>query len=321
MPANIDSMAYYGETPWHGLGVPLSAPPDSATMIKAAGLDWKVEMPPAPGTRLAPDGRPLKCQILRKARDNRERDIMLGLVSRQYVPLQNQEAFRFFDAIVGEGAAIYETAGALGDGERVWVLANVPGEIRVSRNDMVRKYLLLSNSHTGDSAVCVKFTPIRVVCQNTLILALKDGEKAFRVRHSKSMHWRLAEVAEFLRVVHEVFQAAEESFRMLIRVKMTPQRLDDYLESVLPRSADEKRTQTRPRRWQAITVLFDTPDARVPEVRHTLWAAYNAVIRFEDYRETRGTAERRLDRVWFGAGADLKLQALQAAERFAASWQ
>jgi hypothetical protein len=131
MPPNINSMAYYGETPWHGLSVPLSAPPDSATMIKAAGLDWKVEMPPAPGTRLAPDGRPLKCQILRKARDNRERDIMLGPISRQYVPLQNQEAFRFFDAIVGEGAAIYETAGALGDGERVWVLANIRPVTRV----------------------------------------------------------------------------------------------------------------------------------------------------------------------------------------------
>lgn len=144
-------------------------------MIKSAGLDWQVEKQPVKGARLDKKGDPLRYQLVRKARSEKEHDIILGLVSPIYEPLQNKKAFNFFDHIVEKGSAIFETAGALGDGERVWVLAKLPGEIRVIGNDIVNKYLLISKNHAGKESIIIKFTPIRVVCKNTLMMGMKDG--------------------------------------------------------------------------------------------------------------------------------------------------
>ena len=94
------------------------------------------------------------------------------MVSRRYTPLQNEEAFQFFDPIIGSEAASFETAGALGDGERIWTLAKMPDSMEVAEGDLCGKYLLLSNTHSGQGSVTIKFTAIRVVCQNTLMFAL-----------------------------------------------------------------------------------------------------------------------------------------------------
>ena len=108
--------------------------------------------------------------------DQLEKGPEFGIVSSDYTPLQNLEAFNFFDDIVGQGAAIFHTAGALGKGERVWILAKLPDSIRIIGDDVCDKYLLLSNSHDGRSSVQMKFTPIfAVVCQNTLTMALNQG--------------------------------------------------------------------------------------------------------------------------------------------------
>jgi phage/plasmid-like protein (TIGR03299 family) len=290
-------------------------------MLKAAGLDWEVEKRPVPGARLDSKGDPIKYQLVRRARDAGEQDILLGLVSPRYEPLQNKNAFEFFNPIVGEGAAIFETAGALGDGERVWVLAKLPGEIRVVGDDIVNKFLLLSNTHNGNGAVTVKFTPIRVVCQNTLVLALEDGEKSVKVRHTKRMSERLAEVPELLGIFKSVFESAEESFKALVKTGVDTNRLNQYLESVFPRTDEQRKKNQRPEKWEHVTKLFEEGDPGLIYIRGTLWSAYNAVTRFEDYRQTtEAGADRRLNRTWFGPGADLKLKALQKAEELARSW-
>ena len=163
------AMAYFGEVPWHRLGTKLDNPATAEEAIQAAGLGYDVEL-----TRLVtvndipgPD---------RRAVVRQDTNQVLGVVGTTYKPVQNRQCFGFMDAIVSEGAVQYHTAGALGKGERVWMLAKLPDEIRVKNSDdITEKYLLLSNSHDGSSSLRVHFTPIRVVCANTLAVAERKG--------------------------------------------------------------------------------------------------------------------------------------------------
>ena len=320
MSHNIDSMAYHGDPPWHGLGIAVKHRPTAVQMIKAAGLNWEVEMRPIVIQGQPATKKPRKYQLIRKPRSSAESEIPLAVVSPRYRALQNSEAFEFFDPIVGKNAAVFETAGSLGHGERVWVLAKVPGEMHIVGDDCCERYLLLSNSHDGKGSVSIKFTPIRVVCQNTLILALASGQKAYTVRHSKCMDERLAEVQDILAVVWQTFASAVVLFKFLASVPVRKNGLDVYLERVYPQKSEEKKP-ARPLKWDAITNLFESGDSPSSRPNHTLWGAYNAVTRYEDYRQTNEAGpDQRLNRVWFGAGADLKLRALQHAEVLAHEW-
>lgn len=325
MPANVQTMAFYGDKPWHGLGTRVPKGVSAKEMIQAAGLDWKVELRAARGAKqINRKGQFSRYEVVRVPRPGRKEDeVLLGVVSRRYKPLQNVEAFQFFDPIVDQKTAYFETAGALGEGERIWVMAKMPEAMEIVRGDECFKYLLLSNTHTGQGSVVVKFTSVRVVCQNTLMLSMEDGQKAYRVRHSGMMQFRLSELAEFLSMTQEVFLRAEELFKQLAKVQMTEGRLEHYLQAVFPRNERQKKDKVVPPRWTHIEKVFNSqPDLQMAGVRGTLWGAYNAVTRFEDYKQTpqEEQAERRLERTWFGSSADIKLKALQKAKELASSW-
>src|SRR5258708_1658778 len=163
-------IAFVGDRPWHNLGVRVPASVTAAEMIKAARLSWSVDLLPAPGAHRI-KGKPdvyNRYLIMREPVDREKETVALGLVSNRYVPLQNIEAFSFFEPFIHNGWAQFHTAGALGNGERVWVLAKLDGQIVIGKGDAVDRYLLLSNKHGGTGAVSIRFTPIRVVCQNTL---------------------------------------------------------------------------------------------------------------------------------------------------------
>lgn len=321
MPANVQSMAYVGDEPWHRLGVKVPEWIHADEMIRAAGLNWDVEKRPARGAkpiRKTKHGIAIypRYEIVRVPRPGSdEEETVFGVVTDRYEPLQNREAFAFFDPIVDRKKAFFETAGALGDGERVWVMARMPEAINVVRGDECHKYLLLSNTHTGQGSVIVKFTAVRVVCQNTLMLAMEDGQAAFRVRHSKVMSDRLDEIGELIAAANKVYEQAALLFRRLAEIELKRERLNEYLEAVFPKTRIQKKKGITPPRWTYVSKLLEVvPDLQLAGVRGTLWAAYNAVTRFEDYREVDGElAPARLNRVWFGAGANLKLAALNAA--------
>ncbi len=321
MPANVDTMAYVGEVPWHGQGKPVPPQVTASEMIQAAGLNWIIEKRPARGTKPTVNGRGIekfsRYELVRLPRaDCHEEEVILGLTSDRYEPLQNSEAFRFFDPIVDHKTATYETAGALGDGERIWVMALMPGNIEVVRGDECKKYLLLSNSHTGQGSVIVKFTAVRVVCQNTLTMAMNDGQTAFRVRHSAKMNERLDEVSGLIAAANQIYKDAALQFQKLAATKVRDKEmLEEYLAVLFPKSASQQKNKTNPPKWLHVTRLFEeSSDLQLSGVKGTLWAAYNAVIQFEDYRAVKNDTEsNRLDRVWFGAGADLKVRALTEA--------
>jgi len=305
-------MFYINEVPWHGLGTPLNKPATAQEAIQAAQLDWPViKLPLTAGSKhiQVPD----KFAVVRKTGNLVQKtDPVLGVVGKDYTPLQNRDAFRFFDPIVGQNAAVYHTAGALGNGERVWILAKLPGHIRVAGDDITEKYLLLSNSHDGKSSVTVKFTPVRVVCQNTLTLAL-DGS-GYRVPHHSDIHEKLNQAREMLGLINEKYADLEQTFQAMSRVKLDSHRLSEYLAAVYPDSAepDKQALIKRDRDWSEY--FFDQGKGnRMSGVAGSLWAGFNGVTEWIDHRKTRQNSNQRLNSAWFGESARIKSRAYSVA--------
>ena len=321
MPHNLfnDRMAFVGEAAWHDLGT--EVPPDvpAAQMIAAAGLDWPVWKQPAPGA--AYDRRTKRYDhylVMRQAHGAETENALLGMVGREYEPLQNVEAFRFFEPFVERGWAGFETAGALGRGERVWVLARLRDEMLVGGQDKMHRYLLLSNSHDGSSAVSVRFTCVRVVCQNTLILSSRSGKSksAVSIPHTRNLHDKLRfEQANKLKELSaNVFGAAAGLFNRMAERGMVQDEVENYLQGLFPRTNNQEKLDVVPIRWSRVFSILQDDSITPHATRDTLWPLYNAVVRDEDFRATREAApSARLNRIWFGRGSQLKLQALEAA--------
>jgi phage/plasmid-like protein (TIGR03299 family) len=339
MPANIDKTT---GTPavmtvgpaWHRLGKVLDAPATAADALKFAHLDWPVSKAPL----FVGEGghRPLgkHCAIVREDAWRRndwtpgKTDGILGVVGKGYEPLQNEEAFRFFDPIVGEKAAAYHTAGALGKGERVWILAKLPEDIRIIGDDIANKYLLLSNSHDGSSAVQIKFTPIRVVCHNTLTLALNQGP-SLRVTHTRDLRERLMIAQNLLSRIRTRYDRLANIFQLMATVQVDRGRLAAYLKSVFPGPIQRQNESLRQRALQQAQCdregsaeLFEKGRGNdVPAVRSTLWAAYNGVAEYIDYRRYgKASPDRQLNAIWFGEGYSAKARSFTVAEKFINAW-
>jgi phage/plasmid-like protein (TIGR03299 family) len=314
------SMFYINEVPWHGLGVKLNGPATAEEAITAAQLDWPViKLPLTAGSKHLPV--PDKFAMVRKTGQLVQKtDPVLGVVGKDYTPLQNRDAFKFFDPIVGQDAAVYHTAGALGQGERVWILAKLPGQIRVVGDDISEKYLLLSNSHDGKSSVQIKFTPVRVVCQNTLTMALSDGT-VYRVIHHADVQSRLEQAHQMLGLINERFDDLEQTFQAMSRVKMDSNRLSEYLATVYPDSKEPEKMELvrRERDWSQF--FFDQGRGnRELGVAGTLWAAFNGVTEWQDHRKSRQNADQRLVSSWFGGAYQTKARAYSVAVDKMAVW-
>ncbi len=330
------SMFYVEQAPWHGLGTALNKPANARQAITAANLDWTVVKKPL----LAFDGKvshpiPDRFAIVRQDWFGQPKPIF-GIVGNEYTPLQNREAFDFFDAIVAaqpeNERAIYHTAGALGEGERVWILAKLPSDIRVTGEDIVNKYLLLSNSHDGSSAVQIKFTPVRVVCQNTLTMALNQG-RTLRVPHLKNLPDRMKQATRLLGIINDEYTGIEDNFKAMTAKQLNSAQLDHYLHKVYPDPQDKENRDALARakvnRLLATYFFEHGKGIDLPGVRGTLWAAYNGVAELVDHRQPqRGNIrpastlfpeanppqdERRLESAWFGEGHWTKMRAYKLA--------
>jgi len=320
------AMMYADNPPWHNLGTKLDGPATSAEAIKAAGLDWHVEKVPL-FVRTENEYETLigRYATVRRGAGPKGESPALGIVGRGYVPLQNIKAFEWFDEIVGEKAAIYHTAGALGQGERVWLLAKLPEPIRVVGDDVADKYLLLSNSHDGSSSVQVKFTPIRVVCQNTLTMALSDGE-GIRVHHTSSMQGRLKLAQVNLGIIQRRFEVIEEGFKGMQRTTMNAERLTEYVSAVFPEPKNEDNdtgvARIREARKGAMSLFEYGRGNSMAGTKGTLWAAYNGVTELVDFRlGPRTSADRRLESAWFGSGYSTKTRAYRIGLDYAKAWR
>ena len=330
-----NQMAFVGEPAWHRLGVRVPADVSARKMIVAANLDWQVRKVPALGAKRIGSGQerylerdrypkedlhqkqPLydRYLIMRDPVYEETEPVTLALVGQQYEPLQNTEAFQFFDPFIRKSWASFHTAGALGDGGRIWVLAKLPEQLTIGKDDPIDRYLLLSNSHDGSSAVSVRFTSVRVVCKNTLNMAQHDGRAVVSIRHTRHMRRKLVEAqAEKLKLISDkVFSDVQLAFNAMANKIVKTTAVDKYLEHLFPRTILQKDSGKQPDRWTRVKHLLDRHQPR--ESAGSVWALYNAVVEDEDYRHSPREvyAQGRLNRIWFGSGYNLKLRALQAA--------
>ena len=301
------SMMYVGEVPWHNLGTKLDKPATSEEAIKGAGLDFKVEKFRLQTT---PNDLPVESHFATVRIDSME---VLGVVGSRYEPIQNKDAFTTFDALVGEGEAIYHTAGALGKGERIWLLAKLPDYIKVNGNDLVEKYLLLVNSHDGSSTVRVKLTPIRVVCENTLSLALSGAEQEVHVRHTLNAKEKLKEAHEILGLTNKLYAQLDAIFNRMGETMVHGKTLTDYIEAVFPNIPTSENSIWMAKVRYKIVELAESGEGS-EMARGTLWGAYNAVTEYVDhYRNTKGDETQRLKSMWFGSGERIKRNAFKIA--------
>jgi len=311
MPGHVETMFYTGDTPWHGIGVALDAPPSAEEAIQAAGLDWQVEKRPLYTPRRSKNDLAEVPGFHAVVRRDKKR--VLGVVGRTWQPLQNREAFRFFDPFIEAEVADYHTAGSLKDGQVIWVLAKLRADpMTVVKGDDVQKYLLLSNSHDGKSAVTVKFSPIRVVCWNTLSMAESDDASPFlRIRHAGNLKQTMRRVQEAVDVTNKTFAATLEQYRWLASRQVG--NIHRFVLDVLQVPDDAEQP---PRALDNIVQLFEAGRGQEnPRVRGTWWASYNAVTEFVDHQ--RGRDGTRLAAAWFGEGRRIKQRALAAATELA----
>jgi phage/plasmid-like protein (TIGR03299 family) len=315
------SFAYYGQEPWHRLGQKLDAPATAVEAMVAAGLNYSVELTPLATVDGLSVGQ--KKAVVRY--DTQE---VLGVVGCNYQPIQNGQAFGLMDAVVADGSLRYHTAGALGKGERVWMLAKLPGHIRVkTSDDLVDKFLLLSNTHDGSSALRLFYTPIRVVCQNTLNMAESRGEgQGVSIMHKGNLEGKIREAQSILGLAYRFFDDAAASINRLASYYPTQAQLSAYFKEIYPDPDEGKDSKRAMNIREELHRLFEEGIGHdTQEIKHSAWVAFNAVSEFVDHvRPARGVndtdrASRRLNSIWFGSGSRLKEKAWNLAVEMANS--
>jgi len=315
---NDNRMMYVGEKPWHGLGVELKNPATSREAIMAARLDYEVTREHLVSLESGVKIHPEMCLIRTDTKDK------LGIVTEKYKIIQNVDAFDFFDNVVGEKKAIYHTAGALGLGERIWILAKLPDNMMVKK-DVIEKYLLLTNSHDGKSALKMYFTPVRVVCQNTLIMSLHDASSGISIRHKGNIQAKVEEAQRVLNIATVFYSDFEKIGGRFASTKMNVANTTLYFNQVLgidPNKPDDDNSTRSKNIRDDLFCLFERGKGNDGiDVRHSLWTAYNAVTEYTDHHRTIKNEDKdkslRLDSIWFGTGAKLKEKAYDIGLQFA----
>ena len=325
MPAGItssDSMFSVRETPWHGLGAVLDAPPAMiAEAILASGLGWRVEREPIGVDRgdaaTVDDWCEPRCEQIPGyyATVRQDTRAVLGIVGERYRIVQNEEAFQFVDQLLGS-SLYFETAGGLHGGRRVWVLATLPEHMEVG-GDPVCPSVLLMNSHDGSTAVIAATTPVRVVCQNTLNWGLERARQRFSIRHTEQIGRRVHEARRVLDLSIDYYEQFRATGNRLASESCSERQLRRVLEELYPSGMEDgvsdPARRSREQTKQRIVELFLYGDTQ-GNARGSKWAAVNAIVEYSDWhRPIRQGGERFARAIDNGAGKTRALELITAA--------
>lgn len=283
MGANVETMFYTREKPWHGLGVCVSEALSSKEALSAAGLDWKVLQEEVYTEKKIP-------VIGYKANIRDCDEKILGIVTDRYKVVQNEEAFAFTDKLLKEGVR-YETAGSLQEGKKTWLLARLPREYIIT-GDRITPYLLFSNSHDGSASIKVAMTPIRVVCQNTLNLALATAKRSWSTIHTGNINDKMEEARQTLFTAENYMTRLGKEIEELHKIAITDNKLIQYIGLLLP--IEEGMSELQKRNMHKLQTdikarYFDAPDLQ--DVGKNAYRFINAVSDFATHvKPLRATA-------------------------------
>jgi len=305
-------MAYAGEVPWHGHGTPVDDDLTPEEMMKAAGLDWDVKkysmFTEVKGKRVKAD-----VKALVRSSDSK----ILTQVGPDWNPVQNSEAFEFFNDFVKAGDMSMHTAGSLKGGRHVWALARVNQSFELFGGDRVDSFMLFSNPHQYGKSLDVRFTPIRVVCNNTLTLSLgKHASLSYSAGHASPFNTTKA--LETLGVASEKFSKYREMAEFLGSRKYNPSTLVEYYSQVFPRTSGSKSIETYDDMSRNAKIAHDMLETQpgAEFASGTWWQAFNSVTFVTDHVQGRN-AENRLYSNWFGSNQARKVNAANLAVKMA----
>ncbi len=272
MAANVESMFYVRVAPWHGLGVCVESALSSEEALEKSGLNWNVVQRPIMTSNydLIPG---YKANI--RDTDNR----VLGVVTDRYKVVQNSEAFAFTDSLLGEGVR-YETAGSLQNGKKIWILAKLPDKY-IIEGEQIEPYLVFSSSHDGSGAIKVAMTPVRVVCQNTLNIALSSAKRIWSTVHVGNLAQKMEEAHNTLLLAEKYMGKLGTEFSRLSKIKLSDSKVMEYIEMLLPmddQPTDIHRKNIRRIREDLKIRYFDAPD-----LKHVGKNAYRFICAVSDF--------------------------------------
>lgn len=273
MAANVESMMYVGRTaPWHGLGVSVATAPTSRDALIYSGLDWKVIQKKLKTI----DGMEVP-GFKANLRDTDSK--VLGIVTDRYTVVQNEEAFAFTDALLGEGVR-YETAGSLNEGKKTWILARLPQRYIIN-DDIIDPYIVFTNSHDGSSGIRAVVTPVRVVCQNTLSLALKNAKRSWATIHCGDINGKLEDAKKSLLYANQYMSEFGKSIDELNQKKLSDQKVYEYINELFPvmdNATDQQKKNILRMKEDVKSRYFEAPD-----LQHVGKNAYRFVNAVSDF--------------------------------------
>lgn len=310
MSHNVETMAYAGEVPWHGLGTRVSNDLTPEQMMKAAGLDWEVK---ALAARTRHRGKDISLPVKALVRDTDGE--VLTIISKDWNPVQNSEAFAFFDEFVKRGEMEMHTAGSLRNGKIVWVLAKINESFEAIRGDVVDSYLLFTNPHRYGHRMSVRSTQIRVVCNNTLTAAQKTRSDMI-IDFNHRVAFDQERVKQALNISSRQRAEYREAATFLASRRASDEKVVEFFRTVFPKSENAKKKDGD---TQYIKRLNETliNQAGADLARGTWWNAFNAVTYYLDHEHGK-SIDTRLDNAWYGGGANKKQFALDTAVKMAA---
>ena len=336
----IETMAYAGEVPWHGLGTQVDSNMSPEQMLVAAGLDWTVSKRPAyfAAEKFVPNlyAPELNTNMV-LVEDNffvvRDTDNkVLSHAGTGYNPFQNRDVMSFFKKFTEAGDMFMETAGSLKEGQEIWGLAKLKDGFQLAGGDEVKGYLLLNNSHKVGKAMTVMFTPIRVVCNNTLTLALNDsGANKFRILHLQMFDQEIMQAAEEALGLSSTRMAQfKEQSEFLASKRAKTLDVDNFIaemfqkDTLLERGKAVNQNELPPLRDEfkrtalAVAEAYEvSPGSTLASAKGTWWGALNAVTYVVDHPRRASSEGGSLYSAWFGNGANVKRKAMEKALEYA----